>query len=44
MHVRMRRIKYDYTKNVFIEREKLRKHRDLPYILEYKQFLKSYPR
>jgi len=34
----------DYTKNIFLEREKLRKHRKLPHIKQYKKFVKSYPR
>ena len=34
----------NYNKNVFLEREKLRKHRELPGILTYKEFIGKYPR
>jgi hypothetical protein len=34
----------DYTVNIFLQREKLRKHRKLPEAKSYKAYVKRYPR
>lgn len=34
----------DYTKNIFLERSKLRKHRKIPQDKEYEEYVSKYPR